>query len=316
MGIGKITLSGKTVRKKNGLIVDNHLQFQSFLYGDGRSLVQLNNYYRLSPHHKPMGQGAARLFLTAMVLVIAFPILGNSIRGSDGPFSRPLSSPIIIDDDADLVLTAVASSWPGDGSLDRPFIIDDLTIDALGKGACIYLGNTSLHVMVRNCSLTGASPVSSNNPGAGLVIWDCTNVTVDNCTANGNLFGIYSMASSRCTLSNSTLSNDRNDIILIHSNDFVVEHNDLTGSTEGLMLQSSNRNTIRHNTLSRSSLLSMGMYESKENILTDNLFHNNTGESYIYLSDSNQVLRNSFKDNAMALKLSWSPYNTMNDNLF
>jgi parallel beta-helix repeat protein len=251
-----------------------------------------------------------------MVLVIAFPILGPAIRGSDGPFSRPLSSPIIIDDDADLVLTAVALGWPGDGSLKRPYIIDGLTIDALGKGACIYLGNTSLHVLVRNCSLTGASPVSSYMPGAGLVLWDCTNATIDNCTASGNLFGIYSMASSRSTLSNCTLSNDRNDIILIHSNVFVVEHNDLTGSTEGLMLQSSNGNTIRHNVLSRSSLLSMGMYESKENILTDNLFHNNTGEAYLYLSDSNKVERNSFNDNAMALKVSWSPYNTLNDNLF
>ncbi len=63
---------------------------------------------------------------------------------------------IRINSDAEFAQIAQQEGWPGDGSESNPYIIEGYEIDAQGVGNCIYIGNTTVHFIIRNCYLHGA----------------------------------------------------------------------------------------------------------------------------------------------------------------
>ena len=89
--------------------------------------------------------------------------------------------PISINGDSDFNDTAVLEGWKGNGSLEAPFIIENLSIDCGGIPThCIYIGNTRAHFVIRNCSLKNAasySGITFDNTWNGVV---CDNTIANN----------------------------------------------------------------------------------------------------------------------------------------
>ncbi|MGA1822361.1 MAG: hypothetical protein ACMUIG_07530, partial [Thermoplasmatota archaeon] len=72
----------------------------------------------------------------------------NTLRTSHGP--------IWIDNNTDFKYTAENESWLGNGSSSNPYIISDYLINATGHNCGIYIGNSSVHFIIRNCRIFGA----------------------------------------------------------------------------------------------------------------------------------------------------------------
>ncbi|MEM3492762.1 MAG: NosD domain-containing protein [Thermoplasmata archaeon] len=83
----------------------------------------------------------------------------------------------------------LAESLPGNGSMESPYVISGLIIDGKNSGFCFYIGNTTKHVLIENCTFFNASnygfPFFWNS---GVVFYNATNITLRNCSfySNGN----------------------------------------------------------------------------------------------------------------------------------
>jgi len=164
----------------------------------------------------------------SLVLAFAFllflsPPLFSDASDVEGDYGMPWIShpPIRIDSDASLLENATVQEWPGIGSQADPITIKDLTIDAPSSEYGIYIGNTTLYlvinnVTVRNVTQTGimllktdhAAILSSNisTYQIGIKMDDCSNSMVFNNTIHGGSMGISVKQGNNNRLMNNTLN--------------------------------------------------------------------------------------------------------------
>ncbi len=151
----------------------------------------------------------------------------------------------------------------GSGTQSDPYIISGWEIDAHGAGNAMYIGNTTAHFIVEQCTLYNATEISwPYNEGAGLSLYNVTNGTVryNNMTDKGDK-GIFMLYSDLNVLENNNISN--------------VKY-------WGIELYSSNNNRIFNNNMSNAGIWGLSIEDSAYNIIGGNKMK----ERGIYLSGS------------------------------
>jgi parallel beta-helix repeat protein len=119
---------------------------------------------------------------------------------------------IYIDGDSNFTDTAVLEGWDGNGTIENPFIIENLAIDSGGTAiSCISIRSTTVNFIIRNCYLTGAS----TSPGAGVSLYNVYQWKIENNTCNNNRFGIYINQSIQGVAANNTCNNNYYGIYLV-----------------------------------------------------------------------------------------------------
>ena len=83
--------------------------------------------------------------------------------------------------DTDLVATAAAESWEGNGSPETPFLIQGYEINPMIED--IHIENTRLHFKILDCNISGAL--------GGIALENVTNGVIQNCLFSDNEYGIY-----------------------------------------------------------------------------------------------------------------------------
>ena len=121
--------------------------------------------------------------------------------------------PIRINSDLELSSIAKKEGWKGNGSAQNPYIIEGYVIEGLYYGYCIYIGNTTLHVIIKNCYLYGArgyihfpyfsssalhiynarncsieSTEIYSNGYDGIFLWSSDNISIKNCKIHSNFW--------------------------------------------------------------------------------------------------------------------------------
>lgn len=111
--------------------------------------------------------------------------------------------PVRIDGDSDFS----DQGWPGDGTQGNPFVIEGYEIDGEGRGNPIYIGNTSLHFVVRECYLHTASGLTGTySNGSGLYLYNTTNGQITgNVIAHNQYMGVHLFNSYGNIIHNNTL---------------------------------------------------------------------------------------------------------------
>lgn len=87
-----------------------------------------------------------------------------------------------IDGDAELLSMAAHIGWTGSGSVDSPIMISGMSMSMAGQGG-LYLGNTTLHLVISNTTLSGAE-------GAAVHLYNASNVRVTGSTFTANGIGL------------------------------------------------------------------------------------------------------------------------------
>lgn len=120
-------------------------------------------------------------------------------------------SAIAIDDDATGVdahnwTWAVAQEWcSGAGTEEDPFLIENVTIDAMNSssGLSISNSNSTTYVTINSCTF-----INSSEAGAGLYLDQVSNITVTGCTFENNTgHGIY-LNGTDCSIYGNTFTNN------------------------------------------------------------------------------------------------------------
>ena len=167
------------------------------------------------------------------------------------PQSAEKVSPIYIDGNTDL---DNFSNKTGSGTLNDPYIIKNLEIDADNIGSGIEIKNTDKHLIIINCTIENSGTLS-NESNAGIVIDHSININITECFLINNLFGIYLRTSYNNSITLNTISNSSEDgIRLWGSYSNIISSNNLS-FTDGsgiFLLGSSTDNIVSYNTVTNS----------------------------------------------------------------
>jgi len=209
--------------------------------------------------------------------------------------------------------------WPGNGSLDKPYLIENLSI--ITTDWCIRIQDTTNHFILRNCFISSTNPT----PTIGILLQNVTHGSIQNCILEAHQNGLHLDTSSECTVINNTAIGGYKGFYLDQSYDCNLTLNRATLNWEhGFSIRRSNSCSLIDNVGWDNSIFGFNMETIHDilmvnNIATDNGKYgfylkeaanceciNNTiarnSQHGIYLADSNQCTftGNSIFDNSLA----------------
>jgi len=94
----------------------------------------------------------------------------------------------------------------GTGSLNDPYVIENLSIDGNNQTTCIEIHNSDKVLIIRNCTVFNSR--SESDPGAGIWLENVTNSILSNNECFENAYGIFMEQCSYNTITENTASNN------------------------------------------------------------------------------------------------------------
>ncbi|MFX0133716.1 MAG: NosD domain-containing protein [Candidatus Hodarchaeota archaeon] len=146
-------------------------------------------------------------------------------------------SPMVIDDTGIGDYTwaqAFLQAWcSGAGTPGSPYIIEDVTIDALGVGSCLTISNSNKSFIIRNCTFLNSGSGTGTPPyDGGIILNGVTNGELINNTCSSNSYGIS----------------------MYYTDGVIIEQNIFTSNLKGLGMVTCQFNEIYNNTFDNNDL--------------------------------------------------------------
>ena len=148
--------------------------------------------------------------------------------GEISSMSRNVHGPIYINGNANFASQAPGAGWQGNGTQENPYIIENYEIDGhYNIHYCIWIENTDVWFVIRNCQLRNTAFSCEEPFGTGIFLKNVTHGKLENNICSGHSYGIYLDSSSDNTIKNNICSsNSWCGIALVFSN-----HTNLTNNT-------------------------------------------------------------------------------------
>lgn len=170
-------------------------------------------------------------------------------------------NPLKIEGDRDLIRQAKKEGWPGNGSENRPYIIDGYHIENIEHNYSVYFSNITLHFEFRNNFVNGINnDKEREGRDIGIFFLDVKNGKFVNNTIANHSMGINFTFSANNTLLNNNIKSN-------------------TG-LGGFYLYRSKFNIIRYNTISNNKEWGVYIEDSRENLIYQNNFVENKNQAY------------------------------------
>ncbi|MFX1286049.1 MAG: NosD domain-containing protein [Promethearchaeota archaeon] len=209
--------------------------------------------------------------------------------------------PIFINGNKDFIATAQNKGWQGDGTVQNPYLIDNLNITHPSKDL-FTIKNTDLHFLMNNCYLivypdpSGLLPQPEtftlyfdNVSNAiitntmicksfnGMKLIRCANITFKNSIFQTHAYGITIDSSYNIhTINNSVSQVYFSAITLKSSKTCIISGNNITNThSSGIFLDSTESTIIRMNNVSANAQYGIHLQATNGTIINQNLFTNN-----------------------------------------
>jgi len=156
---------------------------------------------------------------------------------------------IHINGNADFANKAGSEGWRGNGTAFNPYIIQNYEIDAHGGAYCIWIENTTVYFVIRNCAVYNATYSFLEPYGAGIYLKNVTNGRLENNNCYGNKHGIFlSYRSSNNNITdNNCYGNNQGIRFYEYSTNNNIANNNCYNNSDGIYLDDSSNNTIKNN---------------------------------------------------------------------
>lgn len=219
--------------------------------------------------------------------------------------------PIRLDNDKELEQTAQSEGWPGEGSENNPYKIKGYEINGEGLGDCIYIGNTTKHLVVQDCYLHDAEGVDSRyRKNSGIHLYNVTNAKLkSNRIYRNKKGGIYLQKSeSNTIINNQVIYNQYSGMILEESSkeNEIIRNNASYNELDGITVNCSN-NMIKENDAISNVNNGISMINIENNSIMGNFIYvNGINGIYIRKSENIEISSNELTDNKFGLNLWFS----------
>jgi parallel beta-helix repeat protein len=261
------------------------------------------------------------LSIASLMLVVSMIASSGAISTAQGDtaigadlLTYTTHSVIRVNNNAELAAEATS----GSGSVDDPYVIEGYNITGSG-GICIFIGNTTAHLIIRDCYLHNAE-----GAGDSLKLYKVTNAEVENNNCIGSNIGIHLDSSSNNTVVYNTCNqNFRCGIFLDSSNNNTISTNTCNKAAwDGIILDSSSNNMVVYNTCIWNYYCGIRIDSSSKNTVANNTCCENdvgicleNGEGNRKGSNNNRVVNNDCNWNAVvSIYLGISSNNTISNN--
>ena len=213
-------------------------------------------------------------------------------------------APIRIDGNSDFAAQAADEGWPGDGSDGDPYVIEGYEIDGTGYGYGIYVGNTSVHFVVRNCyihNVTGKDGTQEQN--TGIYLYKVQNGGFEDNILY-NKFGFVLRHSENNLIHNNTITSVYGSSVHLWYSDYnTISNNYIFNSRDepsfaGNRLSSSEHNIIAYNHISG---FKYGIFVSYHDTYGVNEYRNNTFVDVEIEIDEGLSIENNNNSNSLEL---------------
>ena len=210
---------------------------------------------------------------------------------------------IRINSDTEFKLWSKKWGWTGDGTATNPYIIENYDINARGGQGAIYIGNTTLHFIIRNCKVYNTKYRSSPYfAGFGIALYNTENgFVLNNIVFNNDYYGIWLGSSKNNIIFNNQVYNNGVGGIYLDSScrENKIYKNTVTNSKYGIRLISSTKNTLTKNLLSNNKYgIFLSWSDTSDNFLTYNNASNNDFGIYVDFAGENRIIDNIVYKNA------------------
>lgn len=253
-----------------------------------------------------------RCIVISLVALIALSSVSSIIRnsynfedeknvGTKNISQSNVTIPILIDEEdptRNWSYTVVTYDWcTGNGKLNDPYVIENITINGENSGSCIEIRNSNVYFNIDGCTLFNSSLGSNPNYNAGIKLVNATNGRIinNNCSDNvGCGISLNQNSNNNSILKNIVNDNDYG-ILVVECNNNVIWGNVVRRNYNiGIHIYNSNENEISGNVASEGSGSGIFLDLSHNNTIFNNKAHSNGVGLYLYSSDSNFVDRNVF----------------------
>jgi parallel beta-helix repeat protein len=246
--------------------------------------------------------------------------LDYSSEGSVPPEEMPqytIRGPIRINNDADFI--GANGVTGGLGTETSPWIIDGWEINGNGQSYGIYIGNTSQHFIIRNCSVHNASGsfVTDYYTESGIILYHADNGNIQNNEiASNNFDGICLYNSNNCTIAGNTVrSNQFGITIMEYSNHTTISSNSVNSNTYyGINLSQSRWSAVEANNVSDNAGNGICISEGTGNQIENNNVSGNQNGLDLWDSSNNTLENNRLRDNVCGMYLDYSNSNHIINN--
>lgn len=148
--------------------------------------------------------------------------------------------------------SSTQSTYPwctGAGTINNPYVIENITIDGLQKSSCITIKNTNDYFIIQNCTLYNSSTGADE---AGIFLSSVDNGQLIENNISNNYHGIFLKSSDNNLVSMNTIGdNDGNGVYLFSTVNNTILNNNITSNYQnGIFCDRVNRrNRIEHNNI-------------------------------------------------------------------
>ena len=234
-----------------------------------------------------------RLRLSIIIVISVVLVgVGAAFYTINAPSSAPSS--IHIDGDAELMDQAKRYGWSGTGAAEDPVTITGLRINLTGRTPCVYLGNTTKHVVIGQSIFIHSFDEEVGLQGIGIEMFNVRNATIeDNDLVSGSC-GIEMRYCDDNLIKDNTVKDTGFEISLHYSNNNTFVGNKGT-SASGLDASWSNGNVFVGNDLNATRFSSNKLTSCENNTFEDNHFYAVEGSGLLVTgSKGNHFLDNTF----------------------
>ncbi len=207
-----------------------------------------------------------------------------------------LISPIVIDGNDNWVSLASSEIWCyGNGTINNPYIIENVSIDGQRFGNCLYINHSDVYFEIRNSIFHNSGTEGSWRGDAGIKLQNVLNGKLINNTCSNNLNGIV-MEDSNATLISGNL----------------LEFNFIHGS----YIASGYNNTLYENLISNNLQHGVILAEEKFNNITGNNINVNGQDGICLIGCNNFTISNNslFNNSLFGIRLYHSYFNDFMEN--
>jgi parallel beta-helix repeat protein len=195
----------------------------------------------------------------------------------------------LVGEDRQVVVVSI-NSLPvyirADGSVDPPSVPLTRSGDIYALDGNIYSDSEGIVVERNNIILEGAGHTiqGSGGGGAGIYLFERSNVTIKNLIVTAHLYGVYLKQCSDIAILGSSMTNNTHGILLSASSYNNISNTNVTNNYDGISLLSfSNNNTITGCRITgNNGAIGNGIYFylSSNNLIYHNIFYGNTIHVY------------------------------------
>ncbi len=192
----------------------------------------------------------------------------------------------------------------GSGTIADPYIIENQRIEAMNSCFGILIGNTTSHLIIKECEVSGAERdwSSAFATGDAIKLYRTKNILVEDCDLHDCTYGLSTHESDNITVrGNIVHSIEITGITSYSSHDVLAERNSLGSVGYGLSSSGSHNISFRNNSVSWSSE-GISSYFSRDVEIEDNICSNTTNSAIVLYTTNSfcRITNNTCKDSVGA----------------